>query len=49
MKADTCIAIIIGYTGVNVTSGQFTAAGVIETGGKFAIGVNDTGGKCSKD
>ncbi len=26
-----------------------TAAGVIETGGKFAIGVNDTGGKYSKD
>jgi hypothetical protein len=35
MKADTCIVIIIGNTGVNVTSGKFTAADVIETGGKF--------------
>jgi hypothetical protein len=26
MKADTCIVIIIGNTGVNVTSGKFTAA-----------------------
>jgi hypothetical protein len=36
MKADTCI--VIGYTGVNVTTGKFTTAGVIETGGKVAIG-----------